>query len=337
MGYNVCVLGVTGAVGQEMIKCLEQRKFPVDNIVPVASPRSEGREILFKGKSYRVNLINKNIFKSVDIILASAGAKISSEWLPLAVSDGAVAVDNSSAFRQNPEIPLVVPEVNPQKIKEHRGIISNPNCVVAGIVLALKAFYDVIPIKRIIISTYQSVSGAGGLAMQELMDNTQAVLTGNSFENKVFSRQIAFNLIPVIPDKSAIDPEGYTNEEKKIMFEIKKILDDFNIGISVTSVRVPVFRGHSASLNIEFVDNPDLTELEKSLNNFSGLKYFPKHKDCPDPLSVANKDDVLVGRLRKDPSNPRAINVWVVSDNLRKGAALNAVQIAELLIDYRLI
>ena len=332
--YAVAVAGATGAVGLEMIKTLEQRKFPVGSIRLLASERSEGKELRFNGKPVKVQKLTKDSFKGIQIALYSAGASRSLEFAPAAASSGAVAVDNSSAFRMDPEIPLVVPEVNPHAIAQYkkRGIIANPNCSTIQMVVALKPLHDVARIKRIVVSTYQAVSGTGLKAIDELMAQTRALLNSQEIQKKVYPHQIAFNCLPHID--SFLD-NGYTKEEMKMVNETRKIMEDPTIRVTATTVRVPVFHSHSESVNIETEKKITPQQVREILARAPGVKVVdnPALNEYPLAIHAAGRDETFVGRIREDESIPNGINLWVVSDNIRKGAALNAVQIAEILIE----
>ncbi len=329
--YVVAVAGATGAVGREMVEILEERKFPLSELIPLASERSEGERVEFRGKNVIVQRLTKDSFKEVDIALFSAGSERSLEFVPAAVKSGAVVIDNSSAFRMDPNVPLVVPEVNARAIAKHSGIIANPNCSTIGMVVALKPIHDVAKIKRIVVTTFQSVSGTGKKAMDELAQQTVALLNFKDVETKVYPHQIAFNCLPHID--SFLD-NGYTKEEMKMVNETKKIMEDDSIRVTATTVRVPVFRCHSESINIETEKKITADEARAILSTAPGVIVYddPKKNLYPLAIDVAGKDETYVGRIREDESIPNGINMWIVSDNLRKGAALNAVQIAEYLI-----
>jgi len=328
--YNVAVVGATGAVGTEMIKTLEQRKFPVKTLVPLASSRSAGKKVKFNGKDIEIQELTANSFKDIDFALFSAGASISKEFCPHAVKAGAVCIDNTSYFRMEKDVPLVVPEVNPQDIKWHKGIIANPNCSTIQMVVALKPIHDALKIKRIVVSTYQAVSGAGAQAIEELKEQARTVLAGGKVKPVKFVHQIAFNVIPQI---DVFLDNGYTKEEMKMVNETKKIMGDDNIQVTATTVRVPVLNSHSECVNIETEKSISVEELKKLLANAPGItvKDDIQNKVYPLPFDVSGEDNVFVGRIRKDESIKNGYNIWIVSDNLRKGAALNAVQIAELM------
>jgi aspartate-semialdehyde dehydrogenase len=327
-GYVVAVVGATGAVGTEMIEVLEERKFPVKRLVPLASTRSAGGTVTFEGDEVPIEVLTKDSFAGVDIALFSAGAELSREFAPIAVKAGAVVIDNSAAWRMTPEVPLVVPEVNAHDIQRHKGIIANPNCSTIQMVVALKPLHDEARIKRIVVTTFQSVSGTGKDAMDELMAECQDLLSFKSASPKVYPYQIAFNCLPQIDD---FLPSGYTKEEMKMVHETRKIMGDQSIHVTATTVRVPVYVGHSEAVNIETERKLSANEARAILSTAPGVLLYddPAHKIYPMPLEVAGKDEVYVGRVREDESIANGLNLWVVADNLRKGAALNAVQIAE--------
>lgn len=329
--YRVAVVGATGAVGTEMIEVLEERKFPVETLVPLASIRSAGGTVSFRGQDVVVCELTKDAFDGVDIALFSAGAEISREFAPIAAKAGAVVIDNSSAWRMDKDVPLVVPEVNPYDAEKHHNIIANPNCSTIQMVVALKPLHDRVRVKRIVVTTFQSVSGTGKDAMDELMDETRDLLSFRTPEPKVYPHQIAFNCLPHIDD---FLPSGYTKEEIKLVNETRKILGDSSIQVTATTVRVPVYIGHSEAVNIETEHKLTANEARAILAAAPGVIVYddPVHKLYPMPIDVAGKDDVYVGRIREDESIPNGLNLWVVADNLRKGAATNAVQIAELLV-----
>ncbi len=326
--YVVAVAGATGAVGREMIEILEERNFPVAEIVPLASERSEGERLQYNGKGWTVKKLTKDSFKGVDIALFSAGAERSLEFAPAAVQAGSLVIDNSSAFRMDPKVPLVVPEVNAHALAKHVGIIANPNCSTIGLVLVLKPLHDAAKIKRVVITTFQSVSGTGKKAMDELASQTVALLNFRDVEKKVYPHQIAFNCLPHIDE--FLD-NGYTREEMKMADETRKILEDDSIRVTATAVRVPVFRCHAASVNIETERTVSANEARALLSAAPGVVVYddPKKNIYPLAIDTAGKDEAYVGRIREDASIPNGMCFWVVSDNLRKGAALNAVQIAE--------
>jgi aspartate-semialdehyde dehydrogenase len=329
-GYVVAVVGATGAVGTEMIGVLEERGFPVKRLVPLASARSAGGTVTFQGNEVPIEVLTKDSFAGVDIALFSAGAELSREFAPIAVKAGAVVIDNSAAWRMAPEVPLVVPEVNAHDIQGHKGIIANPNCSTIQMVVALKPLHDEARIKRIVVTTFQSVSGTGKDAMDELMTECQDLLSFKEASPKVYPYQIAFNCLPQIDD---FLPSGYTKEEMKMVHETRKIMGDQSIQVTATTVRVPVYVGHSEAVNIETERKLSANEARAILSTAPGVLLYddPAHKLYPMPLEVAGKDEVYVGRVREDESISNGLNLWVVADNLRKGAALNAVQIAEYL------
>jgi aspartate-semialdehyde dehydrogenase len=331
--YNVAVVGATGAVGQEMITILQERNFPIGELKALASERSHGKEIEFNGRKLQVCKLDKTSFKDIDIALFSAGATRSREFAPIAVEAGAVVIDNSSAFRMEEDVPLIIPEINPHRIADYtkRGIIANPNCTTAVAIMALKPIHDIAKIKRVVAASYQAVSGAGAQAMEELRFQTRAIMEGKAFYSRVFPHQIAFNLLPHI---DAFLENGYTKEEMKLHNETRKILEDDSMHLTATTVRVPVFRAHSVALNMETEKKISVGEARTVLTNFSGVSVVdePQNLRYPMPIEAAGKDDCLVGRIREDYTVPAGISLWVVGDQLRKGAALNAVQIAEVLI-----
>ncbi len=329
--YVVAVVGATGAVGNEMIAVLEERDFPVETLRLFASERSEGVRLNFKGQEIAVETLKEDSFKGIDIALFSAGAERSKIWAPIAVKSGCVVIDNSSQWRMDPQVPLVVPEVNPNDLKWHKGIIANPNCSTIQMVVALKPIHDVAKIKRVVVTTFQAVSGTGKKAMDELLQQTVALLNFKDIEIKVYPHQIAFNVLPHI-DKFL--ENGYTKEEMKMVNETKKIMGDPSIRVTATTVRVPVFRGHSESVNIETEKKITAQQVRELLSKAPGVVVIdnPEKNEYPLPIYASGRDEVFVGRIREDESIENGINMWIVSDNLRKGAALNAVQIAEELI-----
>ncbi len=334
--HNVAVVGATGVVGEEMRKILEERRFPVDTLRLLASERSAGQRLEFRGRQIPVEVLTEDSFAGIDIALFSAGSSVSAEYAPAAVDAGAVVIDNTSRFRMDDDVPLVVPEVNADKIDEHvrRGIIANPNCSTIQMVVALKPLYDAAGIRRIVVSTYQSVSGAGRRAMEELGKQTAALFNSHDVECEQFPHPIAFNCIPHI---DTFLPDGYTREEMKMVQETRKILDDPDIRITATAVRVPVFCSHSESINVETRTRLSADDVRAILREAPGvlLQDEPRSNDYPLATEAAGKDATRVGRIREDTSVENGINLWVVADNLRKGAALNAVQIAEILIRNR--
>jgi len=333
MGYKVAVVGATGSVGREMLAILAERNFPADEVVAVASRRSQGVECSFGDKTLKVKALDHFDFSDVDICLMSAGGAVSKEWSPKIAAQGAVVIDNSSAWRMDPDVPLIVPEVNADAVTgfNKKNIIANPNCSTAQLVVALKPLHDKARIKRVVVATYQSVSGAGKDAMDELFSQSKAVFTLDEVEAKKFSKRIAFNVIPHI---DVFMEDGYTKEEWKMVVETKKILDS-SIEVSATCVRVPVFVGHSESVNIEFENPISVEEARALLEESDGVTMYDDHKNggyCT-PIECVGEDSVFISRLRADPSVKHGLSMWIVSDNLRKGAALNAVQIAEELIE----
>lgn len=329
--YVVAVVGATGAVGNEMVEVLEERKFPVEKLRLFASERSEGKILNFHGKGVSVEILTEKVFDGIDIALFSAGAERSLNYAPAAAKAGCVVVDNSSAWRMDPEVPLVVPEVNPQDLEWHKGIIANPNCSTIQMVVVLKPIHDAATIKRVVVTTFQSVSGTGRKAMDELLHQTADILNFKDIRPAVYPHQIAFNCLPHI-DKFMED--GYTKEEIKMVNETKKIMGDDSIKVTATTVRVPVFRGHSESVNIETVKKISPNEVRAVLSKAPGIIVYdaPEKNVYPLPTLTAGKDEVYVGRVRKDDTVDNGINLWIAADNLRKGAATNAVQIAEELI-----
>jgi aspartate-semialdehyde dehydrogenase len=329
--YTVAVVGVTGAVGTEMVEILEERTFPVGTLIPLASSRSAGGTVIFRGEAIPVQALTKDSFAGVDIALFSIGADISREFAPIAAKAGAVVIDNSAAWRMEPDVPLVIPEVNAHDIANHKGIIANPNCSTIQMVVALKPLHDRARIRRVVVTTFQSVSGTGKEAMEELMTETQDLLSFKHPTSKVYPYQIAFNCLPQIDD---FLPSGYTKEELKMLNETRKVMGDRSIQVTATTVRVPVYVGHSEAVNIETEQKLTANEARAILSEAPGVQIFddPVHKVYPMPLDVAGKDEVYVGRVREDETIANGLNLWVVADNLRKGAALNAVQIAECLV-----
>ncbi len=329
--YVVAVVGATGAVGTEMIHVLEERKFPVSTLLPLASARSAGGSVPFLGQEVAVRELTTDSFAGVDIALFSAGSEVSREYAPVAAKAGAVVIDNSAAWRMDKDVPLVVPEVNPEDTAGHRGIIANPNCSTIQMVVALKPLHDQFRIRRVVVTTFQSVSGTGKEAMDELHDECVDLLSFKDPRPSVYPYPIAFNVLPHIDD---FLPSGYTKEEVKLLNETRKILGDPSIQVTATTVRVPVYVGHAEAINIETERKVTANEARAVLSTAPGVQVYddPAHKIYPMPLDVAGKDDVYVGRIREDDSIQNGLNLWVVADNLRKGAALNAVQIAELLL-----
>jgi aspartate-semialdehyde dehydrogenase len=334
--YNVAIVGATGAVGEQMREVLEERKFPVGDLHLLASERSAGQFLQFQGHQRRVDVLNEHSFINIDVALFSAGGSVSAKFAPAAVSAGAVVVDNTACFRMAPDVPLVVPEVNASAIGDYknRRIIANPNCSTIQMVVALKPIHVAARIKRVVVSTYQSVSGAGRQGIEELSEQVAALFNGKEVEKKKFPHQIAFNCIPHI---DVFMEDGYTKEEWKMIHETRKILGAPSLAVTATTVRVPVFCSHSESVNVETEKKLTAAQVKALLRQAPGVIVAdePENNLYPLALDATGKDATYVGRIREDHSVPNGINLWVVSDNLRKGAALNAVQIAEILIrDY---
>ncbi|MHA6685999.1 aspartate-semialdehyde dehydrogenase [Mesorhizobium sp. A556] len=337
MGFKVAVVGATGNVGREMLNILEERGFPISEIVPLASRRSLNSEVSFGDRTLKTKVLDNYDFSDVDICIMSAGGNVSKEWSPKIGKQGCVVIDNSSAFRTDPDVPLIVPEVNPDAIEGFRkkNIIANPNCSTAQMVVALKPLHDVATIKRVVVSTYQSVSGAGKEGMDELFTQTRAVFVADTVAVKKFTKRIAFNVIPHI---DSFMEDGSTKEEWKMVAETKKMLDS-KIKVTATCVRVPVFIGHSEAINIEFEKPITADEAREILREAPGCLVIDKHEDggYATPIECAGEDATYISRIREDSTLDNGLNIWVVSDNLRKGAALNSVQIAELLVARGLI
>ena len=333
MGCNLAIAGVTGAVGQEFLKILEERDFPFDSLRVLASSRSAGKKIQFKGKEYIVEEMTQKSFSRIDIALFSAGAARSKEFGPAAVEAGAVVVDNSSAFRMDPDVPLVIPEINPQKIKEHKGIIANPNCSTIVGIVPVWPLHKANTVKRMVVSTYQAASGAGYQAMLELQNQSREILDGKEPTCSAFPYQIAFNCFS---HNSQLDADGYNLEEVKMVKETKKIFDCPDIAITCTCIRIPVLRAHCESINLEFTDPITPDQVRDLLSTAPGVSVLDDRQNnrFPMPIDATGKDDIFVGRIRQDKSIPdnHGINIWAAGDQLRKGAALNAVQIAEKLL-----
>lgn len=330
-GYTVAVLGATGVVGQEMLKTLTQRNFPVKSLKLLASARSAGGEMEWEGRAYPVELAAPEAFQGVDIVLSSAGEAVSRELAPAAVEAGAVVVDNTAEFRMRDDVPLVIPEINAASCRDHHGIIANPNCSTAVVLMALAPLRALGHLERIVVSTYQSTSGAGKEAVVEMEEQIHMQMHGKDLPPGVFKKPIAFNLIPAI---GSFRDDLYTSEEVKMTYESRKIMGMPDLAVTCTCVRVPVRVGHSAAVNVVFDRAVSLHEVREVLAKAPGLRVHddPGNHVYPTPLECAGEDDVLVGRIRGDLSHPRGINFWVAGDNLRKGAALNAVQIAEVLV-----
>jgi aspartate-semialdehyde dehydrogenase len=337
-GYTVGVVGATGAVGSTILKVLAERKFPVSELVPLASARSAGSKVEFEGEKLEVRELTDESIQGLDLILSSAGGKVSSEWAPKWIEAGAVVVDNTSFWRMHEDVPLVVAGVNDDAVDGHNGLIANPNCTTMQLMVALKPILDAAGIERLIVSTYQSVSGTGRAAIQELREQSEAVLKGKSVEPRVFPHQVAFNILPQV--ETFKDGDDYTTEERKVMGETRKILGLTEaVGISATCVRVPVVTGHSESVNVQTGRDLSPEECRELLSQADGLVVLddPGAGIYPVPIAAEGRDEVLVGRIRRDPSHERCLNLWVVGDNLRKGAATNAVQVAELLHQRNLV
>lgn len=334
--YRVAILGATGAVGAELLALLEERNFPLAELKLLASPRSAGQAIAFKGDRLPVEAVEAKSFQGIDLVLASAGASTSRAWADTAIAAGAVMVDNSSAFRMDPTVPLVVPEVNPRAAEAHRGIIANPNCTTILMAVAIFPLHQVQPIRRIVVATYQSASGAGARAMEEMKQQATAILQGQSPAAEIFPYPLAFNLFP---HNSKLNSEGYCEEEMKMVNETRKIFDVPELRITPTCVRVPVLRAHSEAVNLEFDSPFSIAQARDVIRQAPGVKlvedwdsnYFPM------PIDASGKDEVLVGRIRQDLSSPCNLELWLCGDQIRKGAALNAIQIAELLVQKDLL
>jgi len=330
--YNVAIVGATGAVGEQMRRILESREFPVQNLKLLASSRSEGKRLTWKRTGILVETLAPGSFAGVDIALFSAGSDISREYAPIARDAGAVVIDNSSAWRMESDVPLIVPEVNRQALAGHRGIIANPNCSTIQMVVVLKPLHDRWGLKRVVVSTYQAVSGTGRKAVEELMSQSRAYLAGEAINPEVYPHQIAFNLIPQI---ESFGEDGYSKEETKMIDETRKIMGLPRLPVTATTVRTPVIIGHAETVNVEFVEPVDVEEARDVLAAADGVEVVdePAAGVYPMPIHAVGKDSCFVGRLRLDNSVPSGLNLWVVADNLRKGAALNAVQIAECLVE----
>ncbi len=332
--YVVAIVGATGVVGKELADVLAEQQFPIETLIPLASERSAGSVLQFKDEALSVQTLTEASFEGVDFALFSAGGSVSAKYVPHAVKSGAVCIDNTSHFRMFPDVPLVVPEVNAHALRTHKGIIANPNCSTAQLVLVLKAMHDVATLKRVVVSTYQSVSGAGKEAIEELEGQARRNLSGGEYPPKEFTKPIAFNLIPQI---DVFLDNGYTKEEIKMIEETRKIMGLPDLRITATAVRVPVFVGHSESINVELEKPLSPDQAREALSRFPGIAVMddPKSHDYPTPREIAGQDPVFVGRIRQDMSVPHGLDLWCVADNLRKGAALNAVQIAQALIKQR--
>ncbi|MDX2098030.1 MAG: aspartate-semialdehyde dehydrogenase [Leptolyngbyaceae cyanobacterium bins.59] len=329
--YRVAVLGATGAVGTELLELLESRNFPLAELKLLASPRSAGSTLTFKGEPITVAAVDDRSFDNIDIVLASAGASTSRAWVKQIVAAGAVMVDNSSAFRMDPQVPLVVPEVNPEAVDRHQGVIANPNCTTILMSVAVWPLHQVQPVQRLVAATYQSASGAGARAMEEMKAQAQAILDGRTPQTDIFPYPLAFNLFP---HNTKLNEQGYCEEEMKMVNETRKIFGDEAIRITATCIRVPVLRAHSEAINLEFASPFSVAQARSILSQAPGVKlvedwqanYFPM------PMEASGRDEVLVGRIRQDISHPCGLELWLSGDQIRKGAALNAIQIAELLV-----
>ena len=328
---HVAIVGITGAVGQEMIQCLEKRDFPIKKLTLLASAKSAGKIFSFKGKEIPVQELTLDSFDDVDIALFSAGGSISKEFAPVAAKSGTVVIDNSSAFRMDPEVPLIIPEINPEATHSNKGIIANPNCTTIVTLMGLNPLHKEWQVRGIIASSYQAVSGSGAQGIEELKNQISAINEGSSVERKVYPHQIAYNVIPQV---DTFLKNGYTKEEMKIENEGRKILGNSTLKASVTCVRVPVYRSHSVSVTAQFASEPDVNKARELINAAPGVSVRdePDSGIFPTPLDTTEQDECLVGRIRKDIVLENALSFWVVGDQVRKGAALNAVQIAELLV-----
>ena len=333
---RVAILGATGAVGTELLELLETRNFPVEQLKLLASPRSAGKKLTFQGKSLTVEAVNEDSFKDIDLVLASAGGSSSKAWAKTIVASGAVMIDNSSAFRMDNSVPLVVPEINPTAAEKHQGIIANPNCTTILLGVAVYPLHQIQPIRRMVIATYQSASGAGAMAMEEVKHQAKAILSGEPVKAEILPYPLAFNLFP---HNSPLTDSGYCEEELKMINETRKIFNDSTIRVTATCVRVPVLRAHSEAVNLEFDSPFAVSQAREILSQAPGVKlvenwdsnYFPM------PIDATGKDEVLVGRIRQDLSHPCGLELWLCGDQIRKGAALNAIQIAELLVQKNLL
>ncbi|MEL6157611.1 MAG: aspartate-semialdehyde dehydrogenase [Cyanobacteria bacterium J06627_32] len=332
--YNVAILGATGAVGTELLQLLEERKFPVESLKLLASHRSAGSKISFRGSEVTVEAVSDAAFEGIDIVLASAGGSTSKKWAKAIVDSGALMIDNSSAFRMDPSVPLVVPEVNPQAARGHHGIIANPNCTTILMSVAIWPLHQILPIQRVVVATYQSASGAGARAMEEVKQQTKAILAGEAPPTESFPYPLAFNLFP---HNTPLNEQGYCQEEMKMVNETRKIFGEPNLRVSATCIRVPVLRAHSEAINLEFERPFDLQAARDAIKSAAGVtlvedwqaNYFPM------PIDASGQDNVLVGRIRQDISHGSGLELWLSGDQIRKGAALNAVQIAELVAAKR--
>ncbi|MDJ0508676.1 MAG: aspartate-semialdehyde dehydrogenase [Crocosphaera sp.] len=329
---NVAILGATGAVGTELLELLESRNFPLNNLKLLASPRSAGNTLKFKGETLTIEAVEESSFQDIDVVLASAGGSTSKAWAKTIVEAGAVMVDNSSAFRMNPEVPLIVPEINPEAAANHPGIIANPNCTTILMAVAIYPLHKIQPIERIVVSTYQSASGAGARAMEEVKIQSQAILNGEQPQPEILPYPLAFNLFP---HNSPLTDTGYCEEEMKMVNETRKIFNEPTLKVTATCVRVPVLRAHSEAINLEFKNPFSVAQAREIIAQSPGVKLLEDWQKnyFPMPIDASGKDDVLVGRIRQDISHPCGLELWICGDQIRKGAALNAVQIAELLLE----
>ncbi|MGH2952948.1 MAG: aspartate-semialdehyde dehydrogenase [Solirubrobacterales bacterium] len=338
-GYRVGVVGATGAVGSTILEVLAEREFPIAELVPFASERSAGKKVELAGSKVACRTLSGETIGGLDLVLSSAGGAVSSEWAPRLVEAGAVVIDNTSYWRMHDEVPLVIPEVNPDAAGSHRGLIANPNCTAMAMVVALAPIQREVGIERLVVSTYQSVSGTGRQAVDELIAQSRAVIDGKQPEALVYPHQVAFNIVPQV--EAFKDGDDYTTEERKVMAETRKILGvtEDELRISATCARVPVVTGHSESINVQTRDPLSPEECRELLAGAPGVVVVDSPGDAVYPLAIdaAGRDEVLVGRIRRDPSHERCLNLWVVGDNLRKGAALNAIQVAELLVERDLV
>lgn len=328
--YRVAILGATGAVGTELIQLLEERHFPVSELRLLASARSAGQQLNFRGETLKIEPVHDQSFKGIDLVLASAGGSVSTAWANTIVAAGAVMIDNSSAFRMHPEVPLVVPEVNPSAVTNHRGIIANPNCTTILMTLAVYPLHRVKPVQRLVAATYQSASGAGARAMEEVKTQSMAILQGQTVKPEIFPYPLAFNLFP---HNSSLNELGYCEEEMKMVNETRKIFSAPNLRVTATCIRVPVLRAHSEAINLEFAEPFSVVQARDIMSHAPGVKLVEdwKSNHFPMPIEASGRDEVLVGRIRQDLSHANGLELWLSGDQIRKGAALNAVQIAELL------
>lgn len=334
MSFSLALVGATGAVGQEILRVLEKRHFPLKELRCFASPKSEGKELLFRGEKGPVRSLSQGAFSGVDLALFCAGRIISQEWVPTALKEGALVIDNGSFFRLDPHVPLIIPEINPHALKEEHRLIASPNCSATIMLMALAPLHKKVRMKRIVVATYQAASGAGSRAMRELEEETRAHLEGRPFERTVMPHSYAFNLFP---HNSPLDPSGYVEEEIKILKESQKILEDDKVKIHATCVRVPILRAHSEAVNVTFEGPLSVEEAYAILSRSPGVRIL-ENRACnrfPMPKDASGQEAVFCGRIRKDPSCPNTLDFWVVGDQLLKGAALNAVQIAELVVKLK--